>query len=183
MNSYPLLDPSFFPKQEIEKQSHKKEMKTQGIFSEMKEKISALFPTNPPTISVNEYSVQEIKRLTPIKNELRYRIAQIDKFVSERKDLKQLCLEYIKKFPDYIVRLKKINLEHFNLEDPVDRLTLLRQKITLLKHELNERMQFIERHTSIYNCFVKHLKKLKKSEFTSQQVKLLLLQASKQENS
>lgn len=116
--------------------------------------ISEVSSTKP---TVDEYSKSETIKLEKEIKILEEEIQKIDSFVIEHKELYDLCNEYFKSNLDYIAKYTLPDCSKLDPNDPVDKLTLTRNKLTILKHEKSERIDFFSRNKQIYEYLEKYL--------------------------
>lgn len=117
---------------------------------------------------------REYQELLPVAKELKEKIRDLDTFISSKPDLDAICRDYISKFPHRIVMLKKVTIENYDKNEPLDRACKLSLKCIDLQHALDERIRFIKRHKEIYELFEKYLlEELHNANQTCKQIKEL----------
>lgn len=122
---------------------------------------------------LNNHVEKQIDQLQRDIEMLESRIKVFDDFVKSNPELRKICETFASKYSDFIAS----NIEPIEQEPThktrIDKMTYLGIKHVKLEHFFKERLEFVERHKEVFECFVKHIKESKKDPIFID--KLLLL--------
>ncbi|MBA3721397.1 MAG: hypothetical protein H0W88_03250 [Parachlamydiaceae bacterium] len=105
--------------------------------------------------------------------ELERQLREIDGFINDRPDLHKICIEYMEKFPEYIVWAKPVETMPLN-SNIIKARSHAQFKVANLNTQLRERKEFIERHKEVYDAFVEHIQKANQENGHPASVPLML---------